>query len=248
MIKNYYRPDSIEEAIGLLTDPELFAIPLGGGVVVSKIKDRDLNVVDLQNLPIAYSHFSQNKMHLGSNLKLEPLKNTPELIDELKTLIEHECSYNLRQQASLAGTLLTSDGRSPVACAFLALNAHFIWLPSHQEESLEEYFVSRRKSDALISEIVFEQPVSFHYDFVARTPFDRPIIQVARVQWAAGRTRVVVGGWGSSPEVAYDSQKGGSLNTGLQMALIKSDDVWASKEYRFDVVKHLLDRFPILPA
>lgn len=245
MIKNYYRPDTIDEAISLLINPEDYTVPLGGGMVVSKIKDRELSVIDLQNLPFAYSQLENNKFHLGATTKLETLLTVPEIPGDLKTAIEHECSFNLRQQASLAGVLLTSDGRSPTACVFLALNGELDWLPSHTTQSLEEYFESRRKSDALIMEIVFERPVSINYDFVARTPFDQPIIQVASVRWVSGRTRLVVGGWGQAPKVAYDSQNGGNMETGLQMALNQSGDEWASKDYRVDAARQLINRFPV---
>lgn len=248
MIETYYRPDSIEEAVDLLKNPELSAIPLGGGIVVSKMEARDLNVVDLQNLPLTYIHLEENKFHMGAAVKLEELRNAQELPDALKIAIEHECSFNLRQQASLAGSLLTSDGRSPLACVFLALNAKLVWLPSNTIESLEEYFGSGCKTGVLISEIVFEQPVLIDYDFVARTPFDQPIIQASRVQWASGRTRLVVGGWGKAPRVAFDSQKGGSQEAGLHLALSQADDDWATKEYRLAAVEHLINRFPVVAA
>ena len=46
MITDYYRPETLPEALGLLKDPD--TLPLGGGTLLSTLKSASVKVVDLQ--------------------------------------------------------------------------------------------------------------------------------------------------------------------------------------------------------
>ena len=50
MIIEYYRPQSLEEALELLARPGLTTVPLGGGTVVNQPSPEPVAVVDLQAL------------------------------------------------------------------------------------------------------------------------------------------------------------------------------------------------------
>ena len=50
MIMKYYRPQTLDEALGLLTQADTF--PLGGGTLLSKPGPAPIKVVDLQALDL----------------------------------------------------------------------------------------------------------------------------------------------------------------------------------------------------
>ena len=94
----------------------------------------------------------------------------------------------------------------------------------------------------LITSIEIPLNARLAFESVARTPADKPIICVALAQWPSGRTRLVVGGWGSSPTVAMDGNEVLGVVEAARNAAHDASDEWASAEYRTDVAAVLAKR------
>lgn len=93
-----------------------------------------------------------------------------------------------------------------------------------------------------ISEIQLNLNNELSYEQVARTPMDQPILAVALARWRSGRVRVVVGGFGEAPLLAFDGLQDGGVLEAVKNALSESGDEWASTEYRTDVGQVLVRR------
>jgi CO/xanthine dehydrogenase FAD-binding subunit len=70
------------------------------------------------------------------------------------------------------------------------------------------------------------------YEYVARTPADRPIVCAAVAVWPSGRTRVALGGFGNAPILVMDGPEGSGVEAAVRNAYSSAEDEWASAEYR----------------
>jgi putative selenate reductase FAD-binding subunit len=237
MIVEYHRPKSVHEALILLAREKLKSYPLGGGTFLNRRMENPIAVVDLQALGLGSIEKKGNLVHIGATATLQNLLDFEELPEDIYKAIEHEATYNLRQMATIAGTLVTADGRSPLATIFLALNA------SLEVQELEakpkdvrigDWLPLREKSQPgrLIIKIALPINVRVVYAVIARTPADQPIVSAALAQWTSGRTRLTLGGWGSSPILVMDGPDSEGIELAAKNAYKLAEDEWASAEYR----------------
>ena len=87
-----------------------------------------------------------------------------EITVDLMRAIKHEATFNLRQVATMAGSIMAADGRSPFAVTLLALDASITIISadgSSEEIKLGNFLPFRRKLTAkrLITKI--EIPLIF---------------------------------------------------------------------------------------
>ena len=94
----------------------------------------------------------------------------------------------------------------------------------------------------MLKRITISLNTKFAFEFVSRTPADKPIICAALTQWTSGRTRLVLGGYGKSPMLAMDGTEAEGLDAAARNAYHEANDEWASAEYRMDVAATLANR------
>lgn len=241
MITNYHRPTTLEETLTLLSQPN--TLPLGGGTLLSRARSESISVVDLQALGLDYIQKKGSNLEIGATVTLQQLLESEYCPEALKTTIKLEAPLNLRNSATVAGTLVTCDGRSPFACALLGLDAKIDIRTSIVDAGavyIGEYLPLRPKG--LITQISIPLNVKFAFETIARTPSDKPIVCLALAQWGKGRARLAVGGWGRSPTLAMDGTETDGLETAARNACHESTDEWASAEYRMDIAATLAMR------
>ena len=261
MITTYHRPQTLDEALTLLTQPNTF--PLGGGTLLSQPTTDSVQVVDLQSLgldsltkkgnPSTGSHRPDalsggQALEIGATCTLQSLLESEHCPEALKVAIKLEAPINIRNSATVAGTLVASDGRSPFATALLSLDAKItINRIPRTEDSLSssilglgEFLPLRPRG--LITSITIPLNTKFAFEFVSKTPADKPIIAAALSQWNSGRTRLTLGGYGKSPMLAMDGTEAEGLDAAARNAYHEANDEWASAEYRMDVAATLAKR------
>jgi CO/xanthine dehydrogenase FAD-binding subunit len=257
MITLYHRPATLEEALTLLARPN--TRPLGGGTVLSHPGDESFAVVDLQALGLNKIHKSGDHLEIGATVTLQTLLESPHTPAALKAAIKLETPLNLRNMGTVAGTLVTCDGRSPFAAVMLALDAKITVVSAESSVvSLGDFLPLRVGADnipagggvrqgSLITLLKIPLLTKLAFETVARTLDDKPIICAALAQWPSGRTRLVIGGWGSSPSLALDGNDASGIEEAARNAAHDAADGWASAEYRSDVAavlaKRCLDNF-----
>jgi CO/xanthine dehydrogenase FAD-binding subunit len=154
----------------------------------------------------------------------------------LRSSLAAEAGLNIRQMATVAGTLVACDGRSPFATALLALDPRLVWADREETEGLGDYLALRHAAQAgparLMIEIRIPLNASLSYESVARSPLDRPVVCVAVGRWKSGRTRVALGGHGKAPVLAMDGPEPVGAGAAARDAYLNAGDDWASAEYR----------------
>src|SRR5262245_38224806 len=121
MITAYHRPKTLDEALTLLTQAGV--VPLGGGTLLSKPTADPTQAVDLQFLGLNTIQKNGNNLELGATLTLQSLLESEYCPAALKSALKLEAPLNIRNSATVAGTLVSCDGRSTFAVALLALDA-----------------------------------------------------------------------------------------------------------------------------
>ena len=237
MIIEYHRPQTIFEALTLLGREQPVSYALGGGTYLNRNLEGQYAVVDLQNLGLGKIKITGNQAQIGATRKLQELLDFIGLPEDVYASIQHEATYNLRQMASVAGTLVTANGRSPFTTVMLALDASIEvqkmdaapkqvklgdWLPLRDQI----------KPGALITKVISPINLKLSFEYIARSPADQPIVCAAVAQWNSGRTRLSLGGWGEAPILAMDGPEAGGIETAAQSAYSQAGDEWASAEYR----------------
>jgi CO/xanthine dehydrogenase FAD-binding subunit len=239
MITTYHRPQTLDEALTLLAQPNTF--PLGGGTLLSHPQTDSVQVVDLQSLGLDSLTKKGNDLEIGATCTLQSLLESEYCPVALKIAIKLEAPINIRNSATVAGALVSSDGRSPFAAALLAMDAK-ITVNSNQLSvvSVGEYLLSKPKG--LITQIAIPLNVKFSFEYVAKTPLDKPLVSASVAQWNSGRTRLVLGGYGKTPMLAMDGTEADGIEAAAKNAYHEAQDEWASAEYRMDVAATLAKR------
>lgn len=252
MITNYYRPNTLDEALNLLEQPN--TLPLGGGTLLSHTSTTlsaggtidSVQAVDLQLLGLNSLTKTGNNLELGATLTLQALLESEHCPEALKTALKLEAPLNIRNTATVAGTLVVCDGRSTFASMLLAMDAK-IMVSSKQnaEENINigEFLPLREQiRGKLITKIVIPSNIKFAFDYVSKTPSDKPLICTAVAQWNSGRTRLALGGYGKSPMLAMDGTEANGLEAAAKNAYHEATDDYASAEYRMEVASTLAKR------
>jgi CO/xanthine dehydrogenase FAD-binding subunit len=248
MIVDYHRPDSISEALELLARKEPLTVPLGGGTLLSRQRKPDFAVVDLQKLGLNEIKLEGQLLYIGAAVTLEELNqynNIPEsLIAGLRQSLQHEVAMNMRQAATVAGTLVSCDGRSPFATALLALDPRLVWAPGEEAQPLGDYLALREPfgEGRLLLEIRVPLNGALRLETVGRSPLDRPVVCAALATWPSGRTRVTLGGFGQAPVLAMDGPEPGGAPRAAREAYRFAEDEWASAAYRMETAAKLVQR------
>jgi probable selenate reductase FAD-binding subunit len=240
MITNYFRPQTLEEALKLLAQPD--TRPLGGGTWLNQPHDEKFAVVDLQAIGLNKIHQAGNNLEIDACVTLQQLLESTLCPAALIQAIKLESALNIRNTATVAGALVVCDGRSPFATSMLALDAK-LTVDNGQASKiygLTDYLTLRPQG--LITKITIPLNAKLAFESVARSPMDRPIVCAAVAQWAAGRTRLALGGYGKSPLLAMDGTEPGGIDSAAQNAFHEATDEWASAEYRMDVAAKLVKR------
>jgi putative selenate reductase FAD-binding subunit len=123
MITTYHRPQTLDADLALLARPNAF--PLGGGTLLATRPPQadPISVVDLQSLGLDAIHKKGSNLEIGATVTLQALLENERCPAALKPALKLESPLNVRNSATVAGALVSCDGRSPFATALLALDA-----------------------------------------------------------------------------------------------------------------------------
>ena len=252
MIVEYHRPDSLEDAHKLLSRKTPKTIPLGGGTAAQQLNLSQYAVVDLQNLGLNKTYMKNNFIHIGATLELVELASGGiltegeyiELPEAIKKAASLEGTYNLRQVATVAGTIVSASGRSPLTTCFLAMDAHLKYYPDQMNEKLGEFLPLRGSHPQIriITELIIPGNIKLAYQSISRTPVDRPIVCAAVAIWPSGRTRAAIGGHGNEPILVFDGPESGGIDKAAKDACSMAADEWADASYRSEMAGLLTQR------
>jgi len=241
MISEYYRPQTLEDALALLMDEKKKCKPLGGGTKLSRQRGEEFSVVDLQNVGLDKIERQGQRIQVGASVRMAALLEHEDIHPEIKHAIRIDTTANLRNMATLGGWLVSSDGRSVLSTVLLALDATLTWEPGGERVRMGNWLPMREEEPPglLMTDVEWWLRLHLVFEYVARTPKDRPIMIAVAAQWDSGRTRIALGGYGKAPIVAMDGPDDTGVDVASRDAYYDAEDQWATAVYRREVAAKL---------
>lgn len=237
----YHRPQTLDEALELLKH----GVPLAGGTRLTPGLRGIEALVDLQDLDLDQVVVDGARLEFGGTATLQALvDNAAELPEALIEAVRLEAGWNIRNKATVAGTIVAGDGRSPLLTVLLAMGAELEFAPGEERTSLAAVLDRGvdRTGGKLITVIHAANPSRLEYAQVARSPADRPQICVAVASLGStGLIRIALGGFGAHPMlVESEEDRAAAELAGTLYA--EAGDQWASADYRSSVAATLVAR------
>ena len=187
-LREYYRPETIDQALELLSREGLHAAPLGGGMQLAAESSGGTEaVVDLSALPLAYVATDGAVLRIGGLTRLEEMTRAPALRAFAGGLVAEaarlNCTSLLRSQGTLAGTIVSPGAGGELVSALMALDAEALLQTlegpiTRHISQLENPETFRR---AILIEVRLPEPPfasRIQRERIARTPGDRAILSV----------------------------------------------------------------------
>ena len=144
MIIGYHRPQTLNEALTLLSQPN--RTPLGGGTLLSHSKTDSVEAVDLQSLSLDAIKKQGSNLEIGATVTLQQLLESEHCPETWKSALKLEAPLNIRNSATVAGTLVACDGRSTFTAILFALDAKLEIKSINKIELVEMEMESRHPS------------------------------------------------------------------------------------------------------
>ena len=247
MISEYHRPDELDDVIELLSRKSPETIVLGGGLFINELIKEPIAVVDIQDLGIDGIKTKGKQIAIGAGATLQSLVEEVTIPLALKEAIKHQETYNRRQVATVAGTLVAATGRSSIPGVFLALDAELDIAGTGKDVNkikLGDFLPLRKEkiTGRVITRITIPADIKVSYHYVARSPADFPIVAAAGARWPSGRTRVVLIGFGDQPIMVMDGPEPAGAEEAARDAYSEAGDQWALGDYRSDAAGVLVKR------
>lgn len=250
----YYRPDTIKQALRLLEK----GIPLAGGTVLTPHRYQLEAVVDLQDLGLDGCDLKDGVLEVGAMTRVQDLLQwegqIPQALNQAGQL---EAGLNLRNMVTLGGLIMSADARSPLLTALIALRTKVVVEPGKKIRKIGKILAKRAqgKKPFILTTIRIPVPSRSIYASVARSPADFPLVSTAAAVTEledGGREWVVaLGGFGSAPErhkgefesgAAGDSSAIDAAARWAAETYAQAGDPFASAAYRADVASVLVRR------
>lgn len=226
MILEYHRPATISAAMDLLTRKQPRTLPLGGGTSLLLQKEQDFAVVDIQDLALNQITSDGQTIQIGAGTTLQQLLDSDLVPDPLRLAAKQEASFNIRQAATIGGTIAGGSGKSILLSLLLGYNADMYFAGEEKPVLLGEILPLRKEilKNRLITGMKVSKKMDATFEKIAKTPADFPMLIVVVASWNGDRTRVVVGSDQPVPRVAMDGTSSSGAEIAAQNLLTGSDE------------------------
>jgi carbon-monoxide dehydrogenase medium subunit len=269
--KTYLKPQTLKEALALLSDHGKSAKIVAGGTDLLVEKPRGVEcLIDMSSLPLDYVRLEGGGLSVGALTTIEGINRSEiptgplHVLKEVSGLFGHR---NVRNLATIGGNLCSSVPSADMAIPLMALDsvAHISSVRGERTVPLEEFFVFVRENvleeDEMLVEVqVPPQPPRTGTAFakIGRTSVDIALVNVA-VRLTLGEddtcsdVRIMLGSVAPTP-MRCPTAEGVLRGRGLDEALIEEaaqavseeirpiSDVRSSAEYRRDASRVLAKR------
>lgn len=178
LVAAYHRPESLDEALNLLSSPRRVA--LGGGTMLNADREpSELEAVDLQALgldEIAATH--GGRVRIGATATLDAVRRCDLLRESLRDLARAEQPSTLRTLATVGGLVAKASAESLLLAALLAHDGRVELVRSDgpAETSLAELMATGLGEGSLIVAATVDPSGRTAVARTGRTPADVPIV------------------------------------------------------------------------
>jgi len=247
-LTEYHTPTTLDEALKLLRRRKIRTVPIGGGGSLVADAPPDVQaVVDLSKLGLSFVEAGEDGLSLGATTTLQRLLDDQHINayagGMLLKALRDTAGRNVRESATLAGSIVAARSNSPLVTALLALDAQITTHARREQTApLAEWLPA---SSTLITRLhlpALPAAARAAYEKVARTPADLPIVCVAAVQ-IGSVVRLALGGVAERPIVMrLTDVTADQAAQHVRQAIYPPSDYFASAAYRREMAGVLVKR------
>lgn len=203
-IKEYYRPESIEDALRLLTRENQRIKLLAGGTNLGSSEFAGIDaVVDLQSLGLDQVKISPDRLEMGAMVRLKELIENPGFPDLLRKMARRDGPNTLRNVGTIGGVIVEADWESELYAALLVHTASITLMSVGGSQQIPLQNLSRDAiKEAVVISVSLDPRGATAGARVARTPADSPIVAAVGRQDEAGQVQLAFCGIGERPLLA----------------------------------------------
>ncbi|MBN2557284.1 MAG: FAD binding domain-containing protein [Clostridia bacterium] len=255
-IREYRRPETMEEAYGILNDGGENAV-IGGGAWI-RMLPRELDAaVDISGLGLGTIKKEDGRYEIGSMVTLRQVEMFKPFSELFNGIISKSAGaimgVSIRNIATAGGSVAGRFGFSDLIPALLALDTS-LFFHARGGISLEDYMESKDVGKDILTKITIKDHEGrgwFHT--MKNTSLDFAVLNAA-VSNSDGRCRIIVGARPYKAVPAYDAMKfmdecGGKTPAAIREAasiaageLKFGGNQRGSREYRIELCKTLVER------
>ncbi len=229
LVAAYYRPDSLDEALSLLAEPN--RVPLAGGTVVNADREpSEIEVVDLQALGLGGVEHDGDRVRLGATATLADVADAGIVPEWLRDVARAELPSTLRTLATVGGTVASPSGESVLLAALLVSDAQ-VELAGTDDRPLPDVLRDGVPEGALITAVTIDPSGQGAVAATGRTPGDVPIVAAVARRRGDGEIVSALTGVGDVPSLHDPAPQ-----------LAPPADFRGSSEYRLELARVLHDR------
>jgi 2-furoyl-CoA dehydrogenase FAD binding subunit len=256
---DYVRPDTAEEAVGLLANAGPDARIMAGGQSLMAILNMRLAqpsmLIDISRVPdLNYVHVKDGHLAIGAaatQASVEWRETLAREVPLLKQAFPHISHFQVRNRGTVCGSVAHADPSAELPLALLVLGGHVVLRNKKARRVLaaEDFFqgmlMTARAPDELVEEVRYPLAAAGHryaFDEFSGRHGDFAIVSVAAMAGPDG-LRFAVGGVADRPRVkSWPLLKGHDLESAINdfaWELEARDDHHASAKFRRQLVRRL---------
>jgi probable selenate reductase FAD-binding subunit len=207
-IRQYHRPESIQEALQLITRPDVTTAVLAGGTNLLAQPDTEIDqVVDLQKLELNKIRTEQGKLAYGSMVRVQQIVEHSQSPPLLRQTAKYEGPNTLRNVGTIGGLVVQADWESEFFASLLVYKAVVRLLTQDGELSIPLVDLTKEKlHNGLVVNVIVETGGQGAYQRVARTKTDRPIVAAVGRQDKSGEIMLAFCGVSDRPVVVPEKE------------------------------------------
>lgn len=252
-IKNYYIPDSIDEAYKIMEKEE--GVIIGGGAFLHLGKRNINSAIDIGKLGLDFIKENEESIEIGAAVTLREIEKSDLLHkyynDILSKTVSCIMGVQIRNVATIGGTIAGKYGFSDFLTSLLALNAQVV-LYKKGRISLEEYLNENIEKDILLRAEIKKADINAKYLNLKNTSTDFSILNAAVVN-KDGKCRIAIGARPGAAKLCYKAmeyidREGINGESALKAGEIASEelkfgsDIKSSAGYRKELCQILVKR------
>lgn len=232
MIEQFFRPDSVEQALELKRRYQDEAVWFAGGSKLNAtptLTDKKI-AISLQDLELDWIDWDNGALRIGAMSRLQSLRDERYIPAALHEALGFVYSRHIRNQSTIGGEIAALQEESVLLPVLLALDAELVF-GNGEILSLEDYLAA--PCDRLLTEIIIKDP----YRTCATRKISRSQAGLTVVTAAVALTehdglRIALDGVTSKTQRLHDVEKqnleGSSLEHAVANAIFPKEDLRGS--------------------
>ncbi|HAX2684600.1 TPA: molybdopterin-dependent oxidoreductase FAD-binding subunit [Escherichia coli] len=236
MIEQFFRPDSVEQALELKRRYQDEAVWFAGGSKLNATPTRtDKKIaISLQDLELDWVDWDNGALRIGAMSRLQPLRDARFIPAALREALGFVYSRHVRNLSTIGGEIAARQEESVLLPVLLALDAELVF-GNGETLSIEDYLAC--PCDRLLTEIIIKDP----YRTCATRKISRSQAGLTVVTAAVAMTdhdgmRIALDGVASKALRLHDVEKqnleGNALEQAVANAIFPQEDLRGSVAYK----------------